>query len=176
MLRAAVLILLAWAAWAAQAAQPAHGAPPRPPLKSIVMVGFELVDDTYDRSEPETRRLALIGERLRAEFAQRGFYTVVDPSPAAAFIESLRQSQALHACNGCAEEIGKRLGAERVLVGWVQKVSRLILNINIQIIDVGSGATVLGKSVDLRGNTDESWNRGILHLVRDMAEKGQGNR
>ena len=61
-------------------------------------------------------------------------------------------------------------------VTWVQKVSNLILNINLEIKDVATGATRLTKSVDIRGNTDTSWRRGISYLVRDMREKGQGCR
>jgi hypothetical protein len=68
------------------------------------------------------------------------------------------------------------LHADRVLLGWVQKVSNLILNINIQIEDTATGAVLLNKSVDLRGNTDESWRRGIAALVRSMVENNQGNR
>jgi len=55
-------------------------------------------------------------------------------------------------------------------------VSNLILNINIQIEDAATGAVLLNKSVDLRGNTDESWRRGIAALVRSMVENNQGNR
>lgn len=146
------------------------------PLKSIVILDFELIDDTYDKADPETGRLALIGERLRRAFADEGFYTVLDAAPAAELIARIRQSQNVHDCNWCAQDIGRALGVERVLVGWVQKVSRLILNIDIQIVDVERNAVVLQKSVDLRGNTDESWRRGIDYLVRDMREKGQGNR
>jgi hypothetical protein len=154
----------------------AGGAAAAPDLKTIVIVDFELIDDTYDKTDPETRRLAVIGERLRRDFAAERFYDVLDIAPAADQIARLRQSQNLHDCKGCAQEIGRSLGADRVLVGWVQKVSRLILNVNLQIIDVQTEAVVLAKSVDLRGNTDESWLRGINHLVRDMREKGQGNR
>jgi hypothetical protein len=49
----------------------------------------------------------------------------------------------------------------------VQKVPTLILNINAPILDVASGRIVAGGSVDIRGNTDESWSRGLTHLVRD---------
>jgi hypothetical protein len=58
----------------------------------------------------------------------------------------------------------------------VQKVSNLILNLNIEIRDASTGRAVLAKSVDRRGNTDQSWQRGVDFLVRDMVEKGQGNR
>jgi len=49
----------------------------------------------------------------------------------------------------------------------VQKVSNLILNMNVYIADVKSGRTVLTKSVDLRGNTDESWSRSLRYLVKN---------
>jgi hypothetical protein len=60
-------------------------------------------------------------------------------------------------------------------VAGVQKVSNLILNINIQIEDAATGAVLLNKSVDLHGNTDETWSRGVSYIVRSMVEKGQGN-
>ena len=88
----------------------------------------------------------------------------------------MAQSQSqLHECNGCELDIARSLHADRVLVGWVQKVSNLIVNINIQIEDAATGAVLLNKSVDLRGNTDESWRRGISYLVKDMIDKNQGN-
>jgi hypothetical protein len=62
------------------------------------------------------------------------------------------------------------------LLAWVQKVSNLILNINVKVLDAETGQVVLAKSVDLRGNNDQSWQRGIDFMVRDMVEKKQGNR
>jgi hypothetical protein len=75
----------------------------------------------------------------------------------------------------CNHRIARRAGAERILLGWVQKVSNLILNVNIEIRDA-STASVLAKSVDLRGNTALSWQRGVDFLVRDKVDKRQGNR
>ena len=56
------------------------------------------------------------------------------------------------------------MGADLAAVGWVQKVSNLILNVNMQIREVGSGRLVRAGSVDIRGNTDEAWRRGIVYL------------
>jgi hypothetical protein len=39
----------------------------------------------------------------------------------------------------------------------VQKVSNLILNVNIVVRDVEAGKVVLAKRVAMRDNTDESW-------------------
>ena len=150
------------------------------PLPTLVVLDFELIDDTQDNN-PETlaaqqKRLTLISEQLRKEFNDAGLYRVLDNAPAADYIAELKAGQELRACNGCELDIGKRLGANLVLTAWVQKVSNLILNINIEIKRVDSGHTIINKSVDIRGNTDQSWSRGISYMVRDMVEKKQGGR
>ena len=71
--------------------------------------------------------------------------------------------------------MGQRLGTRLVAVGWVQRVSELILNINVSVQDAQTGVEVLSKSVDLRGNTDETWTRGMNFMLRDWAERRAGN-
>lgn len=163
------------AATAPNAATPAKtGAP----LKTIVMLDFELIDDTLETAKDAAQkaRLAMISQQLRAAFVENNFYKVLDPAPAAPLIEDLSSRFALHDCNGCDVDIGKALKADRVMTAWVQKVSNLILNVNIQIRDVRTGLIMLNKSVDIRSNTDESWSRGIKYMVRSMVEKNQANR
>ena len=53
------------------------------------------------------------------------------------------------------------------MVAWAQKVSNLILDLNIRITDADSGQVVRGGSVDIRGNTDESWDRGLKYLLTE---------
>jgi Protein of unknown function (DUF2380) len=55
-------------------------------------------------------------------------------------------------------------------VCWVQKVSNLIININLRIEDVATGKAVFQRSVDIRGNTDLSWQRGVKALAERLAE------
>ena len=112
----------------------------------------------------------------KQEFAASQLYRVVDLGPASALIKKYQSEVQLHACNGCELDIARSPHADRVLIGWVQKVSNLILNINIQIEDAATGTVLLNKSVDLRGNTDETWRRGVSFLVRSMVEKSEGNR
>jgi hypothetical protein len=147
-------------------------------LKTIAILDFDLVDDQHELSPAtvEYQRLRAIRDQLQDEFARNGLYRVVDRAPAADVIRMNQSNFQLHECNGCELDIARALHADRVLVGWVQKVSNLILNINIQIEDSATGAVLLNKSVDLRGNTDETWRRGISYLVRSMVEKNQGNR
>lgn len=150
------------------------------PLPTLAVLDFELIDDTQDNN-PETltaqqKRLTLISEQLRKELNDAGLYHVLDNAPAMDYIAKLKSAQELRSCNGCELDIGKRLGADLVLTAWVQKVSNLILNINIEIKRVASGQTILNKSVDIRGNTDQSWSRGISYMVRGMVEKKQGGK
>jgi len=147
-------------------------------LKSIAVLEFELVDDQHELAPAsvEYDRLRAIHDQIEAAFTAEGLYRVVDTFPAAALIAQARARTTLHDCNGCELDIARALSADRVLIGWVQKVSNLILNINLRIEDAVTGDVVVAKSVDLRGNTDESWRRGAAALVRSMVEKGQGNR
>ena len=87
-------------------------------------------------------------------------------------IEKLRaQQEFFYRCDDCAAQVGQQLGVDLVMTPWVQKVSELILNFNVQIFDVPAARVIFSKSVDMRGNEDESWRRAVRYLVRDMAEK-----
>ena len=148
------------------------------PEKSIAMMDFELIDETGDdsKSQAQQARLQAITRQLKSAFETEHLYRVVDTTPAKALITDLQNRFSLHDCNGCDVDIGKALNTDRILTAWVQKVSNLILNINIQIRDVATGNIMLNKSVDIRSNTDESWQRGIRYMVRSMVEKNQANR
>jgi len=147
-------------------------------LKRIAVLDFGLIEDIPEpaKYEEQQKRLMLITDQLRTELEKKELYDVIDNAPAEAMIKNMKASENLYACNGCELDIARKLGAERVLTAWVQKVSNLILNLNIEVKDVSTGEVTLKKSVDIRGNTDQSWQRGISYMVRDMVEKKQGGR
>ena len=139
---------------------------------------FELIDEMRDyeteaAKAAQQRRLALISDALRQEFDQRGIYLVVNNDAAAKLITDETALHDLRQCNGCELDIGRALKADVIVIGWVQKVSNLILNINIEVKDVASGKTLYRKSVDLRSNSDKSWLRGIRYMVDSIEEKKQ---
>ena len=146
--------------------------------KSAAVMNFELINEmrdyeTDEASAAQQRRLGMISDVLRQELSQRGLYRIVSNHSAAALIAEQASRQDLRNCNGCELDIGRALNAEVIILGWVQKVSNLILNVNIEVKDVASGKTLYTKSVDLRGNTDTSWLRGIHYMVQSIAEKKQ---
>ena len=156
----------------------ALNAQPAGALRSLAVLEFELVDD---QNNPVTKaaqevRLRNATAQLQRELAQRQLYRVVDPAPSQELQRMLRsQQEYLYRCDDCAEQVGRLLGVDLVMATWVQKVSELILNLNVQILDVRTQAVVFSKSVDMRGNQDETWTRAVSYLVRDMAEKRERN-
>ena len=47
----------------------------------------------------------------------------------------------------------------------MHEFSNLILNINLQVREVATGRLIQAGTVDIRGNTDESWRRGLRYLL-----------
>lgn len=175
-------LLHALGAACALAAGPAvaQGGPASSPagLRSVVVLDLELVDDQHNPATvgAQQRRLREAHVQLQRALEQRGLYRVLEPAPTAALQASLRSQQAfLYRCADCAEQVGRLAGAELAMTGWVQKVSELILNFNVEVHDVARQEVVLAKSVDMRGNEDLSWRRAVDYLVRDMAEKRARN-
>jgi hypothetical protein len=141
---------------------------------ALAFLGFEVIDDQPDPARwPALReRAERIGRQMSEGLDRRGLYRVSDLAPAQGAIAQARDAnEYLHRCNGCLGEVGAAAGAQLVGVGWVQRVSNLILNLNLGIWDVRDDRMVLTKSVDIRGDNDESWRRGIDYMLRDMVER-----
>lgn len=143
---------------------------------TVAFAGFNIINTSLEATtDAERARLAMIGAELRESLGKSGRYRFV-PMPADS-IEDAKAHPDVSGCGGCQFAWGRRAGSELVMWGTVQKVSNLILNINLYIDDVKTGQKVLGTSVDIRGNTDESWRHGIRYLVennllRDWTDTG----
>jgi hypothetical protein len=136
--------------------------------QTVAAFDFELIDTSLEGEikgarPDEQARLARLSEQLRQRLRESGRFTLVDITPVAGEAHAAN----LQACGGCDVRLAQRVGAELALTGTVQKVSNLILNMNIYIRDASSGRTVAAMSADVRGNTDESWSRALDWLVRN---------
>ena len=137
--------------------------------KKAAVFDLELIDTSLEgeirgKNAAESQRLRMASDRLRRELVGTGAYVLVDQTPAA---DAVKAAGFLHGCNGCEADIARALGAEIAVTGTVQKVSNLILNINVYVTDVATQKRIAAASVDIRGNTDESWARGVSYLVRN---------
>jgi Protein of unknown function (DUF2380) len=139
----------------------------------LAVFDFELVDTSLQGEiegvDPaDAARLRMIETELRAQLAASGRFELVDVAPAADQVDAAGW---LWSCNGCETAIARRLDADLALIGWVQKVSNLILNVNVVIRDTATRERVFATSVDIRGNTDESWAHGIRYLLKNRLLK-----
>ncbi len=137
------------------------------PIK-LAVFGFELIDsslqgDIQGEDRDDLKRLLMIEEELKRQLSASGRYEIIETDAAS---EAVEAAGYLHGCNGCEARIAKELGADQALIGWVQKVSNLILNLNVGIRDTANRQKLFAASVDIRGNTDESWRHGIRYLVK----------
>jgi hypothetical protein len=138
-----------------------------PPTR-VAVFDFELIDTSLEGEllgpqEAETGRLAAVSDQLRRQLAESGRFEIVDIAPRR---DAIAAAGYLYGCNGCAAGIAKSLGADFAVTGTVQKVSNLILNINIFMMPADQPSAIRAASVDIRGNTIESWSRGVSYLVR----------
>lgn len=114
-------------------------------------------------TDAERKRLTALGRHFEQRLASSGRFAIVPlREEVRAAIES---GQAAGHCGGCEADYGRKLKADRVAWITVQKVSNLILNMNVYVADPQTDKYTFVKSVDIRGNTDESWSRSLNYLL-----------
>ena len=146
------------------AAQPAW--PALQPEAEVAFFGLTYLDDSIQTerqgADPaEAARIEMLEALVAERFAAEGL-TLVDTAPVA---ETMARYRNPAKCNGCDSRAAAELGADYALVGEVQKVSNLILTMNLQLRAAGTGEMVRGRVVDIRSNTDESWRRGMDYIL-----------
>ncbi|WP_245197597.1 DUF3280 domain-containing protein [Jiella mangrovi] len=140
--------------------------------EKVAVFDFQLVDSSLEGSmmgkdAAQEARLARMAPMLRKDIAGLDGYELVDTGPVARQAEDAN----LQNCGNCALKFAGEVGADIAVVGTVQKVSNLILNINAFAFDVKTGKPVARGSADIRSNTDESWERGVQYLFKNTLKK-----
>jgi Protein of unknown function (DUF2380) len=144
------------------------GVPAHADVPKLAVLDFELLDTSLQGEangprKDEQDRLMRAGDQLRRELAESGRFQLVDIGP----VTAAAHGSNLQACGGCDVRYADQIGADLVLTGVVQKVSNLILIMNIYMRDVHTGRLVAAMNADMRGNTDKSWSRVTSYLVND---------
>lgn len=153
------IVLFALSAWPAARATADEATVPSLLLPPVELVDLAPPDQRYDQRE-DAARAELLGARLRQALAASHRYRLLDGGAAA------RPPYRYLDCKACMADWARRQGADLVLVAWVQKESRLILSVNLALIDVAHPQRpASGGSVDLRGDTDATWLAGGSQLL-----------
>ena len=130
----------------------------------VAFFGFSLINTSLEQTKPEEEaRITMLDELFRQKLDASGKFKIV-PVTAEAQKEL---GGAVQNCNGCERDAAVASGADWAAWGTVQKVSNLILNINLYMEDARSGKMEFVKSVDIRGNTDDSWQHGLNYILKN---------
>ena len=111
----------------------------------------------------ESARVGMVEDLLAGTLVERGL-RLVDLAPVQ---NELDRTANPADCYGCDVRMARQLGADYAVVSEIQKVSNLILSMNVVVRDAATGEQVRGQAVDIRGNTDVSWLRGMSYLLRN---------
>lgn len=133
----------------------------------VAFFGMTLLDASLQTAteghEAEDTRLRMIEAMVRDRFEAEG-YILLDLAPVQQDLDRVVNPAK---CYGCDTRMASKLGADYALVGEVQKVSNLILTMNLQMRDASTGEMVKGRVIDLRGNTDDTWTRAMRSILNN---------
>jgi hypothetical protein len=137
----------------------------------VAFFGFEMISTSgAPASESERLRLARLGAVFEEMLKDSGRFEIA-PIPEALAAKIASQIQ-FSTCNACEVDLAREIGADLAAFGTVQKVSNLILNENLYMRRA-DGAPFFAQSVDIRGNTDESWERGLRYMLKNHLLAGR---
>jgi hypothetical protein len=155
----AAIGLLLWASYPNGAPATENAVP------KVAFFGFQLINTSLElTTNSELHRLDMLNELFRERLDNSGRFKIVPVPPDTQ--QRIAAGPEISGCNGCERDYAKSIGADWAAWGTVQKVSNLILNINLYMEDAASGKLEFVKSVDIRGNTDESWRHGLDYMLR----------
>ena len=124
---------------------------------------FELEETGPVGEQPaDQARLQELDAQLAQALSASGKFVPVDIENVAAQLAG----NGLHDCPSCGPELARAVGAQVSVNGWVQKVSNMILSINLVVRDAATGKVLQAGSVAIRGDTDAAWRRGLAHLLK----------
>jgi hypothetical protein len=133
--------------------------PPR-----VAFFGFQLINTSLQPTTPEeTQRIRMLDDMFQQKLDASGRFKIV--SVPSGLRDRIAVAPEISNCNGCERDFAVEAGADWAAWGTVQKVSNLILNINVYMEDARANKMEFVKSVDIRGNTDESWQRGLNYML-----------
>lgn len=138
----------------------------RDPISTAFLgIHFQNDNEMYEpTSDAERNRIEKIEQMFKARLTESGRFRFAEIGPD--LKAKISAGQAPGECGGCEVDYGKELGTEQISWINIQKVSNLILNMNVYMADVAANKITFVKSVDIRSNTDESWERSLNFLLK----------
>ena len=128
-------------------------APAEAEPQSFAFLGLNFQNDNegYEpTSDAERHRIVAVEEAFKTQLEASGKYKFV--SVPDAVMKQIQAGQPIGECGGCEFDYARDLHVEHIAWLRVQKVSNLILNMNVYMADVASKKVTFIHSVDIRNN------------------------
>lgn len=161
---------------------PAAGSAPDPVVK-VAVLELAVVDNSLN-GDSDSLRLWMVESGieptrlLREAVSRPGTYSMMEPRPAFSSVEETRIERVLSS-NGveavgcrtpaCVREVGRALGADRVITGEVTKLSVLIWFVTARVSDVRSGAVLRQDELEVKGVITDLMPKVMAVLARRFA-------
>ncbi len=136
------------------------------PPTAIAVIDFGYVDtsgEVRDQRREHEARLAAFMRDLKRDLGQSSHFRLVTPACGQG------PCSLADVTPGDLMAAARQAGADIVLVGGVHKMSTLVQNAKIQVIDVRDGRIVRERLFTFRGDTDEAWRRAEAFIFDDIA-------
>lgn len=138
----------------------------------LVVLPFEIVDNTPVPGGVERNEMML--EKLTNFISQKideaGIFDVVPQADVNDTVNNAQLGTYIRTCNRCEYDLAKKVKGDKVMTGWIYKMSILILTMHIEVKDVQSEKILISKAYDFRGDNEKAWLRAAKYMVRDLAE------
>jgi hypothetical protein len=144
--------------------------------KHLAVLPFEIEDNSGEAGGAGRHRAMLdtLTRMVGESVAGSGRYELVAPAQVDAAVAAVNSGTYLRNCNGCELEIGKRAGADRVMVAWIFKMSSLVLSLHVVVKDVATGEDIYARVFDFRGDNEKAWKRAADYMVKALAKSEKG--
>lgn len=150
-------------------AEPAAVAP-----KRLLVLDFEMIDtsqEPIDQRADHARRLAFVRDYIAKGLAERKTYDIADRASIESDIADILKQTYFRTCNGCETTLAKKVAADLVMTGTVNKVSTLILSMGVSIARATTGELIYHQGFDFRGDNDNSYARAAKFFVERIARE-----
>ncbi len=133
--------------------------------QKVAFVGFRIINEAMEPiSEAEKKRAKLLDLIFVVQLQKTGQFELVPIQKAIA--EEIDKGPFIGECNGCEIDYGKNVRVDLSAWGTIQTVSNLILNLNVYMESIQSRQLTYIKSIDIRGNNDRSWTKGLEWMLK----------
>jgi len=140
------------------------------PLQRLAVLRFE-IEDRSGEAGASTRYDAMLPTLSRSvtkKIAAARHYDIVPQSHIAEAVAAANPGTYLRGCNGCERDIARSVGADQVLVGWIFKMSSLVLSLHVVLKDVATGRVLYARVFDFRGDNKRAWTHVGDNMVRSL--------